>query len=63
MAYTPKEKYSLIARYKQGATVAQISKESGVARATLYRWIRILTQSYPAKSRTHPEISISWIAD
>lgn len=40
MAYTPEEKYSLIARYKQGATVAEISKESGVARATLYRWIK-----------------------
>lgn len=40
MPYTSEEKFSIIKRYKQGETVAEISKESGVARATIYRWIK-----------------------
>lgn len=40
MPYTPEEKFSFIKRYKQGETVGEISKESGVARSTLYRWIK-----------------------
>lgn len=39
MPYAPEEKYALVTRCKQGDPIAKVSKESGVSRATLYRWI------------------------
>lgn len=63
MAYTPKEKYSLIARYKQGQLLHRSAKKAAWPVLRSIAGLRILTQSYPAKSRTHPEIFISWSAD
>lgn len=37
--YTAEEKQAVIDRYRSGAAIADISKETGVARNTIYTWI------------------------
>jgi transposase-like protein len=38
--YTSKEKESIIQKYKSGQTISLISKESGIARGTIYSWLK-----------------------
>ena len=37
--YTAEEKQAVIDRYRSGVAIADIAKETGVARNTIYTWI------------------------
>ena len=37
--YTAEEKQKVIDKYRSGVAIADISKETGVARNTIYTWI------------------------
>lgn len=41
MKFTPEEKTQFVARYHNGESIGHICKETGVARSTLYHWVKM----------------------
>jgi putative transposase len=46
MKFTQEEKYQLVARYHDGGSISDICTESGVARSTLYTWLKPYKATY-----------------